>query len=135
MNIGDILRKGAEFANSDESAREMMVDFKDHKVGMRFDSEDFTVVIKDGTVAVEDGIREDSHAAMQMSVFNMCEAIDNSYDLMEIREKGSIIKGDAKDSGTAVHFMALFPFFDAMVRLYEDEDDFKEMVDKLKSES
>ncbi len=133
MSIGDILKKGAEFANIDESSMEMMVDFKDHKVGMRFDGDEFTVVIKDGSVSVEDGIREDCHAAMEMSVFNMCEAIDNSYDLMEIREKGSIIKGDAKDSGTAVHFMALFPFFDAMVRLYEDDDGFKEMVDRVKS--
>ncbi len=133
MHISDVLKKGAEITNHDETAKEMMVDFKDHKVGMRFDGEAFTVVIKDATVAVEDGIRPDCHAAMEMSVFDMCGAIDNSYDLMEIREKGTIIKGDAKDSGTAVHFMALFPFFDAMVRYYEDDDAFKQLVDKVKS--
>lgn len=133
MGIRDVLKKGAEFTNQDETAKDMMVDFKDHKVGMRLDDIELTVVIKDSTVGIEDGIREDCHAAMEMTIRDMCEAIDNTYDLMEIREKGRVIKGDAKDSGTAVHFMALFPFFDAMVRCYEDDDGFKQLVDKVKS--
>lgn len=133
MNIGDVLKKGAEFANSDETTNQMMVDFKDHKVGMRLDDVEITVVIKDSAVAIEDGIRDDCHAGIAMTAFDMCEAIDNSYDLMEIREKGEVIKGDPKNPDTAVHFMALFPFFDAMVRFYEDSDEFKSIVDKVKS--
>ncbi len=52
---------------------------------------------------------------------------------MEIREKGEIIKGDKTDPNTAVHFMALFPFFDAMVRLYEQDQEFKNAVDAVKA--
>jgi hypothetical protein len=52
---------------------------------------------------------------------------------MEIREKGEIIKGDRTDPNTAVHFMALFPFFDAMVRLYEQDQEFKNAVDAVKA--
>jgi hypothetical protein len=63
----------------------------------------------------------------------MCDAIDNSIDLMEIREKADILKGDPTDSTMAVHFMSTFPFFDAMVRMYEEDDEFKKQIDDLKS--
>jgi hypothetical protein len=33
----------------------------------------------------------------------------------------------------AVHFMATFPYFDAMVRLYQDDAAFKKMVDDYKA--
>jgi hypothetical protein len=78
-------------------------------------------------------MRDDCHAAMKMKDIDLCGAIDNSYDLMEIREKGEIIKGDRTDPNTAVHFMALFPFFDAMVRLYAEDQEFKKTVDALKA--
>ena len=70
---------------------------------------------------------------MKMKTFDVCEAIDDSYDLMEIREKGELTKGDMTDPGTAVHFMATFPFFDAMVRLYQDDEGFRKQVDELKA--
>ena len=133
MTIIDVLQQGIRFTNSDPAAQEMLADFKDHKVGMKLDKDETTIVIKDGTVALETGMREDCHAAMKMTDFDLCGAIDNSYDLMEIREKGEIIKGDRTDPNTAVHFMALFPFFDAMVRLYEQDQEFKNAVDAVKA--
>jgi hypothetical protein len=133
MTIIDVLQQGIRFTNSDPAAQEMLADFKDHKVGMKLDTDETTIVIKDGTVALEIGMREDCHAAMKMTDFDLCGAIDNSYDLMEIREKGEIIKGDRTDPNTAVHFMALFPFFDAMVRLYEQDQEFKNAVDAVKA--
>lgn len=133
MSIIDVLNQGVAFANADEAAQEMLADFKDHKVGMRLDGTELTVVIKDSVVSLEPGMRPDCHAAMQMRNVDLCGAIDNSYDLMEIREKGEIIKGDAKDPNTAVHFMALFPFFDAMVRLYGQDPGFQKLVDACKS--
>jgi len=129
----DVLQKGVHFANSDPAAKDMLADFKDHKVGMKLDGQDMTIVIADGVVALEMGMREDCHAAMAMTRLDLCGAIDNSYDLMEIREKGQIIKGDRKDPNTAVHFMALFPFFDAMVRLYEQDLEFKSDIDAIKA--
>lgn len=133
MAIIDVLNQGVAFTNADSAAREMLVDFKDHKVGMKLDKDEVTIIIKDGTVMLESGMREDCHAAMQMTDIDVCGAIDNSYDLMEIRDKGEIIKGDRTDPNTAVHFMALFPFFDAMVRLYEEDQDFRNTVDMLKA--
>ena len=133
MTIIDVLQQGIRFTNSDPAAQEMLADFKDHKVGMKLDTDETTIVIKDGTVALEIGMREDCHAAMKMTDLDLCGAIDNSYDLMEIREKGEIIKGDRTDPNTAVHFMALFPFFDAMVRLYEQDQEFKNAVDAVKA--
>ena len=64
---------------------------------------------------------------------DLCGAIDNSFDLMEIREKGEIIKGDITDPNLPVHLMATFPFFDAMVRLYENDPEFKKQVDETKT--
>lgn len=133
MAIIDVLNRGVRFTNEDPTAREMLVDFKDHKVGMKLDGAAVTIVIRDGVVAIENGMREDCHAAMQMKDVDLCGAIDNSYDLMEIKEKGDIIKGDRTDPATAVHFMALFPYFDAMVRLYEADAEFKKEVDALKA--
>jgi hypothetical protein len=52
---------------------------------------------------------------------------------MEIREKGEIIKGDIADPNLPVHLMATFPFFDAMVRLYESDPKFKKQVDEIKT--
>jgi len=133
MSIVDVLKKGAEHTSSDEAAQEMLADFKDHKIGMQLDTAAVTIVVKDGVVALEEGIREDCHTAMKMKTVDVCGAIDNSFDLMEIREKGEITKGDMKDPAIAVHFMATFPLFDAMVRLYEDDPSFKKQVDDVKS--
>jgi hypothetical protein len=133
MNIVDILKKGVDFTNSDEDAVEMLADFKNHKVGIQLDSDEVTLVVKDSAVSLEDGIREDCDAVMKMKDLDMYGAIDNSYDLMEIKDKGEIIKGDVKDPAIAVHFMATFPFFDAMVRLYENDNEFEKQVIDLKS--
>jgi len=133
MTIIDILRRGVAFTNSDPTAQEMMADFKDHKVGMKMDVAEVTLVVTDGVLSLEEGILPDCHTAMQIRAADVCGAIDNSYDLMEIRDKGTIIKGDRTDPNIAVHFMATFPFFDAMVRLYSESDEFKKMVDTVKA--
>ena len=132
MSIVDILKKGAEFTNSDETAKEMMADFKDHKVGLQLDDAAVTQVVKDGAISLEESIREDCHAVLKMKNLDLCSAIDNSFDLMEIKDKGEIVKGDITDPNLPVHLMATFPFFDAMVRLYESDAEFKKQVDELK---
>lgn len=133
MTICDICKKGAAFTNSDEDALEMLEDFKDHKVGMKLDAEEITVVIKDSRVSVEQGIRDDCDIILAMTSSDMCGAIDNSYDLMELKEKGELLKGDIKDPNTPVHLMAIFPFMDAMVRHYEEDEAFKKDVDDAKA--
>jgi hypothetical protein len=133
MSVVDILKKGAEFTNSDETAKEMMADFKDHKVGLQLDDAAVTQVVKDGAISLEESIREDCHAVLKMKNVDLCGAIDNSFDLMEMKDKGELVKGDMTDPNLPVHLMATFPFFDAMVRLYESDADFKKQVDDLKS--
>jgi len=133
MSIVAVLKRGIEFTNNDEIAKGMMVDFRDHKVGLKLDADEVTQVVKDGTISLEEGIREDCHAVLKMKTVDLCGAIDNSFDLMEIREKGEIIKGDIADPNLPVHLMATFPFFDAMVRLYESDPEFKKQVDEVKS--
>jgi hypothetical protein len=133
MTIVDVLKRGIEFTNTDETAKGMMADFKDHKVGLKLDVDEVTQVVKDGTISLEEGIREDCHVVLKMKAVDLCGAIDNSFDLMEIREKGEIVKGDIKDPNLPVHLMATFPFFDAMVRLYESDPEFKRKVDEVKS--
>jgi hypothetical protein len=134
MTILDILQRGAEFANADDMTKEMLVEFTDHRVGMKLDKEDLTMVVKDGVVSLESGMDlNNCHAAMNMKTIDVCGAIDNSFDLMEIREKGKLLKGDPTDMNIAVHFMATFPYFDAMVRLYQDDAGFKKMVDDYKA--
>jgi hypothetical protein len=134
MTILDVLKKGMEFANADDMTQEMLADFKDHRVGMKLDNTEITMVVKDGVVSIENGMQLDNcHAAMKMKNIDVCGAIDNSFDLMEIREKGALIKGDPTDMNIAVHFMATFPYFDAMVRLYQDDAAFKKMVDDYKA--
>jgi hypothetical protein len=68
-----------------------------------------------------------------MQTVDLCSAIDNTFDLMEIKDKGKLVKGDMADPTVPVHLMATFPFFDAMVRLYESDPDFKQQVDEVKS--
>lgn len=133
MSAVDILKKGVAFTNADEAAQEMLADFTDHKVGMKIGEEEMTLVVKDSVVSLEPGIREDCHAVMGLSPIDLCGAIDDSYDLMEIKDKGEMIKGDAKDPAIAVHFMATFPLFDAMVRLYESDDAFERLVKDFKT--
>jgi hypothetical protein len=133
MSVDAILKRGIEFTNSDETAKDMMADFKDHRVGMKLDKDEITLVVKDGIISLENGIREDCHASMRMKTVDLCGSIDNSFDLMEMREKGEMIKGDITDPNLPVHLMAIFPFFDAMVRLYQDDTEFKKLVDTVKS--
>ena len=133
MSVVDVLKKGVEFTNADETAKGMMVDFKDHKVGLKLDADEITQVVKDGIISLEEGIREDCHVVLKMKTVDLCGAIDNSFDLMEIKDKGEIVKGDIKDPNLPVHLMATFPFFDAMVRLYESDEEFKKQVDEIKS--
>ena len=134
MTIIEVLQKGVAFANADDTTKEMLADFKDHRVGMKLDQEELTLVVKDGVISVENGMQLDNcHAAMQMKTADVCGAIDNSFDLMEIREKGQLLKGDPTDMNIAVHFMATFPYFDAMVRLYQDDAEFKKTVDNFKA--
>lgn len=133
MSVVDVLKRGVEFTNADETAKGMMVDFKDHKVGLKLDADEITQVVKDGVISLEEGIREDCHVVLKMKTVDLCGAIDNSFDLMEIKDKGEIEKGDIKDPNLPVHLMATFPFFDAMVRLYESDEEFKKQVDEIKS--
>ncbi len=134
MTVTDILQRGVAFANSDDMTKQMLADFKDHKVGMKLDTVELTLVVKDGIVSIVEGMQLDNcHAAMKMQAVDMCSAIDNSFDLMEIREKGTLLKGDPTDMSIAVHFMAAFPYFDAMVRLYQEDTEFKKMVDEVKA--
>ena len=72
-------------------------------------------------------------SVMGLSLVDMCGAIDDSYDLMEIKDKGEILKGDMTDPNIAVHFMATFPYFDAMVRLYQEDAEFQKAVDEMKA--
>ncbi len=67
MAMIDVLQKGMRFTNSDPAAQEMLADFTDHKVGMKLDGEEMTIIIKDGKVMLESGTREDCHAAMGMT--------------------------------------------------------------------
>ncbi|MDX1777821.1 MAG: hypothetical protein R3339_02995 [Thermodesulfobacteriota bacterium] len=133
MSVMDVLKRGADFTNADETAQGMMVDFKDHKVGMQLDADEVTQVVKDGVLSLEEGIREDCHVVLKMKTEDLCSAIDNTFDLMEIKDKGELVKGDMTDPNVPVHLMATFPFFDAMVRLYESDDAFKKQVDEVKS--
>jgi hypothetical protein len=133
MAVMDVLKRGAEFTNADETAKGMMADFKDHKVGMQLDADEVTQVVKDGVLSLEEGIREDCHVVMKMKTVDLCSAIDNTFDLMEIKDKGELVKGDMTDPNVPVHLMATFPFFDAMVRLYESDAEFKKQVDEIKS--
>lgn len=133
MSVMEMLEKGAAFTNSDETAQGMMTDFKDHKVGMQLDADQFTQVVKDGKLYLEAGIRQDCHVVLKMKTVDLCSAIDNTFDLMEIKDKGQLIKGDVTDPTVPVHLMATFPFFDAMVRLYEADAGFKRLVDEIKA--
>ena len=133
MSVMDILKKGADFTNADESAKGMMADFNDHKVGLQLDADEFTQVVKDGSLSLEDGIRDDCHVVLKMKTVDLLGAIDNTFDLMEIKDKGELVKGDMTDPNVPVHLMATFPFFDAMVRLYESDAEFKKQVDEFKS--
>ncbi len=132
MTIVDVLKQGIVFTNNDSTAKEMLADFKDHKIGMKMDVAEATLIVKDGEVSLEEGVLPDCHVAMEIKAVDLCSAIDNSFDLMEIKDKGTLIKGDRADPNTVVHFMAIFPFFDAMVRLYSENEEFKNIVDRLK---
>lgn len=133
MSVMAMLAAGAAFTNADETAQGMMADFKDHKVGLQLDADEITQVVKDGRLSLEKGIRDDCHVVLKLKTVDLCSAIDNTFDLMEIKDKGELLKGDMTDPNVPVHLMATFPFFDAMVRLYESDAGFKNMVDELKS--
>lgn len=133
MSVMDMLKRGADYTNADENAKTMMADFEDHKIGLQLDADEVTQVVKDGTLSLEKGIRDDCHVVLKMKTVDLCSAIDNTFDLMEIKDKGELVKGDIKDPSVPVHLMATFPFFDAMVRLYESDPAFKELVDEVKS--
>ena len=133
MSVMEMLTAGAAFTNADETAQGMMADFKDHKVGLQLDADEITQVVKDGRLSLEKGIRQDCHVVLKLKTVDLCSAIDNTFDLMEIKDKGELVKGDMTDPNVPVHLMATFPFFDAMVRLYESDAGFKKMVDEVKS--
>ena len=133
MSVMDILKKGADFTNGDEAAKGMMADFNDHKVGLQLDADEVTQVVKDGALSLEENIRDDCHVVLKMKTVDLLGAIDNTFDLMEIKDKGELVKGDMTDPNVPVHLMATFPFFDAMVRLYESDPEFKKQVDEVKS--
>ena len=133
MSVMDILKKGADFTNGDEAAKGMMADFNDHKVGLQLDADEFTQVVKDGALSLEEGIRDDCHVVLKMKTVDLLGAIDNTFDLMEIKDKGELVKGDMTDPNVPVHLMATFPYFDAMVRLYESDPEFKKQVDEAKT--
>jgi hypothetical protein len=133
MSVMEILKKGADFTNEDEAAKGMMADFNDHKVGLQLDGDEVTQVVKDGALSLEENIRDDCHVVLKMKTVDLLGAIDNTFDLMEIKDKGELVKGDMTDPNVPVHLMATFPFFDAMVRLYESDPEFKKQVDEVKS--
>ena len=133
MSVMEILKKGADYTNADETAKGMMADFNDHKVGLQLDADEVTQVVKDGVLSLEEGVRDDCHVVLKMKTVDLCSAIDNTFDLMEIKDKGELVKGDMTDPNVPVHLMATFPFFDAMVRLYESDPAFKKQVDEVKS--
>ena len=71
MAVMDVLKRGADFTNADETAKGMMVDFKDHKVGLQLDADEVTQVVKDGILSLEEGIREDCHVVLKMKTVDL----------------------------------------------------------------
>ncbi|MEI6125007.1 MAG: hypothetical protein WCQ99_00500 [Pseudomonadota bacterium] len=59
MAIIEVLKQGIAFSNKDAAAQEMLADFKDHRIGMVMDAQEVTLVIKDGIMSLESGMRED----------------------------------------------------------------------------
>ena len=133
MALLDILKSGIEQTNKDEISLEMLADFSDHKVGMIIGDIEITLIVKDGKVSLEEGIRDDSHVVMKLGADIFCGAIDNSIDLLDIKDEGELVKGDMSDPDVPVHFMATFPLFDSMVRFYEEDITFKQNVDAVKA--
>ncbi len=133
MTILDVLKSGLERTNKDEISLEMLADFSDHKVGMMIGDTEITLLVKDGKASIEEGVLADSHVVMKLGADVVCGAIDNSIDLMDIKDEGELVKGDMSDPDVPVHFMATFPFFDAMVRYYEEDSTFKQNVDAVKA--
>ena len=133
MILLDVLKSGIEQTNKDEISLEMLADFNDHKVGMMIGDTEITLIVKDGKASIDEGVRADSHVIMKIGADKVCGAIDNSIDLMDIKDHGELVKGDMADPDVPVHFMATFPFFDAMVRYYEEDSIFKQNVDAVKA--
>jgi len=133
MKILDVLKSGVEQTNKDEISLEMLADFSNHKVGMMVGDTEITLIVKDGKASIVEGVLADSHVVMKIGVDVVCGSIDNSIDLMEIKDNAELVKGDMSDPDVPVHFMATFPFFDAMVRYYEDDSTFKQNVDAVKA--
>jgi hypothetical protein len=133
MTILDILKSGIEQTNKDETSLEMLADFSNHKVGMMVGDTEITLIVKDGKVSIEEGVLADSHVVMKIGADVVCGSIDNSIDLMDIKDNAELVKGDMSDPDVPVHFMATFPFFDAMVRYYQEDRTFKQNVDSVKT--
>ena len=133
MTILDVLKSGLERTNKDGISLEMLADFSDHKVGMMIGDTEITLIVKDGKASIEGGVLADSHVVMKIGPDVVCGSIDNSIDLMDIKDMAELVKGDLADPDVPVHFMASFPFFDAMVRYYEEDSTFKQNVDAVKA--
>jgi hypothetical protein len=133
MTILDVLKSGIEQTNKDEISLEMLADFSNHKIGMMIGDTEITLIVKDGKASIEEGVLADSHVVMKIGADVVCGSIDNSIDLMDIKGNAELVKGDLNDPDVPVHFMATFPFFDAMVRYYEEDSTFKQNVDAVKA--
>jgi len=104
MTILDILKSGIEQTNKDEISLEMLADFSNHKVGMTVGDTEITLIVKDGKVSIEEGVLADSHVVMKIGADVVCGSIDNSIDLMDIKDNAELVKGDMSDPDVPVHF-------------------------------
>ncbi len=131
VSIFDILSKAAELANKDPKVQKEMAECDGDKVGFRFtDDTPVTVITNKGRLLVEPKERPDCQIVIELSAISLCDICDKTMSLMEIRDKGKIVKGELHD--LINHMFALLPWFEAMTRYYEENPEFKRLVDEKK---
>ena len=126
----EIMKKGAELVNNDEEFLAQMVESDGDIIFWRFldDQPAVTTKVVKGKNVIEEGEDPDAQVGMELVSKVLLDVIDGSLDGKMMYTKMETVKGDME--AVRHHVFALVPFIFGMQDYYDDDEEFKRMVDE-----
>ena len=131
----EIMQYGADWVNKQEEFIAQMEELDGDSIFWRFedDQPDVTTKLVKGLNVVEEGEDPGAQVGMKLKSKVLLDVIDNSLEAKMMYTYTELVKGDMDLARH--HVFALVPLIFGYQDLYEEDENFKKMVDEKKQQA
>jgi len=131
----EIMKYGADWVNQQEEYIAQMEELDGDSIFWRFedDQPEVTTKLVKGQNVIEEGEDPDAQVGMKLKSKVLLDVIDNSLEAKMMYTYTELVKGDMELARH--HVFALVPLIFGYQDLYEEDENFKKMVDEKKQQA